>query len=123
MVRGAAVLTGIAVLIAAIAGCAPSPHHVVDTHEVKDVPACVTWPVDLVGQTFYAYDREDYEEVARTHPDPREQSAPQPSAAWEDEDDGRGVLYLYDDGVALFVAVTGNVIWFSPEEREWDTVC
>jgi len=123
---GVVLLAGLLVL----GGCGGGgEHQVVQSAAVDGVPACLTWPHDMLGVTYYALDPGAYDATALTHRIPDEPAAPggadgpQPSAAWSDPADGRGTLYVYDDGVALFVADTGNQIWFSQQARTWDTVC
>jgi len=111
-----------------------------DSVEVDNVPACRTWPIPLAGDTYWEMTPGQVSEWRATHklPDTEAQSlsgegtqvepiadTPQvhASAAWTDLDDGIGILYRYDDGTALFIARTGNLIYFTDVEREFDAVC
>lgn len=120
--RRAAGVLGTALIAAALAACGGGPR-IVDSAYIDDMPACLTYPKEMLGKTFWALDRDDYEELENTHPDPRDPMAPQPSAAWDDADSERGTLYLYSDGVALYIAVTGTTVWFDQQEREYDGYC
>lgn len=116
-VLGAAVIAGM------LAGCGGGQPRVVETTPIDYLAACLTDPLRVLGKTFYSLDAADEEEMWRTHPDPRDEPEPQASAAWENHDDARGTLYVYSDGTAVFIAVTGNAVWFSQEEREYDGYC
>lgn len=111
-----------------------------DSVAVDNVPACRTWPIPLAGDTYWEMTPGQVGEWKATHkiPDADAQAdggaeaqvvlvadTPQvhASAAWTNLDDGIGILYRYDDGTALFIARTGNKIYFTDVEREFDAVC
>jgi len=124
-----------------LAGCADGGStEFKDSVAVVGVPACRTWPIELAGDTYWEMTPGQVGEWKATHkiPDADAQGAagfearsvaaadvPQvhASAAWTDLDDGVGTLYRYEDGTALFIARTGNQIYFTDVEREFDAVC
>ena len=133
---------GFVVLALLLAGCAGDGGNTEfkDSVAVNDVPACRTWPIELAGDTYWEMTPGQVDEWKATHkvPDVDAQSdagaaidlvpiadTPQvhASASWTDLDDGIGILYRYQDGTALFIARTGNHIYFTDVEREFDAVC
>ena len=132
---------GFVVLALLLAGCSVGgTTEFKDSVEVDNVPACLTWPIQLAGDTYWEMTPGQVDEWKATHkvPDAEAQAAPgadlvvvavadtpqvHASAAWTDLGDGIGILYRYEDGTALFIARTGNRIYFTDVERTFDVVC
>lgn len=114
---------GVLALLLALSGC-DSTIAISDNVAVDNVPACRSWPVELARDTYWEMEEGQVQDWELTHQDPYGGTPqPQASAAWPDGAGGRGMLYRYEDGTALFIAVTGNRIYFTDEEREFDAVC
>ena len=116
---------GLLVLALVLAGCAhDGVVHIKDAVTVKDVPACLSYPTEIAGTTYWVLEEDKVADWERTHQDPYGGTPqPQASAAWTSELDALGYLYRYDDGSALFISASGNRIWFNDEEREFGAMC
>ena len=120
---GAAVL--VLSLALALTGCdKDSTVDIADFVAVDNVPACVSGPVELAGDSYWALEEDKVAEWEATHQDPYG-GTPQPQASmlFPDGAGGRGMLYRYADGTALFIASTGNRIYFADEEQAISTNC
>jgi len=123
-----------------LTGCGGGGTEFKNSVPVDNVPACLTWPVVLAGDTYWELPEGQVSEWRSTHKLPDADTkvdagadtevvavadTPQvhASAAWSDLDDSIGVLYRYEDGTALFIARTGNLIYFTDVERTFDAVC
>ena len=97
---------------------------IVDFVAVEDVPACLTYPTELAGTTYWMLGEDMVSGWEQTHEDPYGGTPqPQASAAWDTDADEHGVLYRYEDGSALYISTSGNRIWFDQTKRTYDGYC
>ena len=98
---------------------------IADFVAVDNVPACRSGPVELAGESYWVLEEDKGRRMGRNTTRIRIGGTPQPqaSASWPDGAGGRGMLYRYEDGTALFIASTGNRISFTDEERVITTEC
>lgn len=135
-VRGTAALCGAALLLATSAcsgdGDGPGTEVVTQVRVVETVEdfayynPCANEPVQVGQQTFYPLLQDEIADLDRELYVAEEQGSPLTGmlrVAPPGPGDDVGTMTLYEDGVARYVADSGDESWFDDQERTYNWVC